>query len=144
SQSPNLLFGGRATDYFQLGVRQSPLLHMWSLAVEEQFYLVWPLLLLVLHRVVRAGGDTARAARVRLTAIVSLTVLSFVYCLSLTQAGSPWAFFSPLARAWELGLGATLALAAPVIARQCARLGPLFGAAGAGLLVLALTAIDQH
>ncbi len=87
--------------YFDLASTMKPLLHTWSLAVEEQFYLLYPLLLPWLIR------------RGRATAIVVLAVVT-----ALSLLGSAWAaqgnpdagFYLPLFRAWEIGLGALLAL----------------------------------
>lgn len=85
--------------YFDTESYTKPLLHLWSLAIEEQFYLLWPLVLYALYR----AGLSA------LKGIVVLMVLSFVYGLVLTQDDLTAAFFNPAARGWELMLGAMLA-----------------------------------
>ena len=111
----NLRFAFQATDYLQSELPPSPLLHLWSLGVEEQFYLFWPALLLLVSR--GAGGVGA----VRLRRIGGLAVLvtaaSFGLSLWLTTASEPWAFFSLPTRAWELGIGAFLAIGAGRLAR---------------------------
>ena len=103
----NLWFAGRAIDYLAGDASSNPLLHMWSLAVEEQFYIVWPILIAA---VVRFGS--ASTLRQRLLAVVgSVTLVSFLYCLWMTWQSQPWAFFGTPFRAWEFGLGALVAIA---------------------------------
>jgi peptidoglycan/LPS O-acetylase OafA/YrhL len=85
--------------YFDRDAATKPLLHLWSLGVEEQFYILWPLLLAALHR----GGA------IRLWPLAALAALSLALCLGL--AGTASAFYSPFTRLWELAAGALLALA---------------------------------
>ena len=102
----NLWFAGRATDY--LGDESAnPLLHTWSLSVEEQFYLAWPLLLTVLA-LPRVGSSRARIAWLA----GAVTIASFSWALFQQPVASSWAFFSPLSRAWEFGLGGLVAIVA--------------------------------
>jgi peptidoglycan/LPS O-acetylase OafA/YrhL len=89
----------REAGYFNVVSDAKPLLHLWSLSVEEQFYLVWPVLLLL-------------AARVRLKTGVllgALVVGSFAFALHLGQTRLDALYFHPLARFWELLFGAGLA-----------------------------------
>lgn len=87
--------------YFDAAASDQPLLHTWSLGVEEQFYLVWPLVLYATHRL--AKDQMAWV-------IVSLGVLSFVTStFGAVLFESMTFYFAPL-RAWELALGGTLAL----------------------------------
>ena len=105
---PNIRFAVQATDYLQADFDPSPLLHYWSLGVEEQFYLFWPALLLLTTRL--AGVKRRTAAIVAVVAIVG--VISLVLSLALTQVDAPLAFFLLPARAWELALGALVFLSA--------------------------------
>lgn len=94
----NLVFWSEAS-YFDAAAEAKPLLHLWSLGIEEQFYLAWPLMLLLLWRT-RANPSLA---------ITALAALSFA--LNIYQAtDNPTAdFYSPLTRLWELLAGAMLA-----------------------------------
>jgi peptidoglycan/LPS O-acetylase OafA/YrhL len=103
----NYRFAAQRTNY--LGPHgPSPVQHYWSLGVEEQFYLLWPLLLFVLVRFGR---------RVRTPAILAIVVVvSFVWSARLTVTNQPWAFFSLPTRLWELAAGGLLAFAATRLA----------------------------
>jgi peptidoglycan/LPS O-acetylase OafA/YrhL len=100
----NILFGIRSTDYLQAGQPPSPFQHFWSLSVEEQFYIVWPALLILL--LWKSRDQHLRA----IVAIGSLSVLSLSLSIWQTSHSQPWAFFGLHTRAWELGIGALVAL----------------------------------
>jgi peptidoglycan/LPS O-acetylase OafA/YrhL len=127
----NMRFALQATDYLASEVAPSPLLHFWSLGVEEQFYLFWPALLLA---VASLGGRLRGRDRRLVYAVVAVTAVSFLVSLVLTSVAQPWAFFSLPARAWELGLGALLALGA-------ARLAELPRLAGGALVAIGLVLV---
>jgi peptidoglycan/LPS O-acetylase OafA/YrhL len=115
----NVHFAQTAGGYFAQAQPPSPLQHFWSLAVEEQFYLVWPLLLsLTLVGLGRVAGVSAGGAQRRsVIAIVALGLASLAWSIQATAASPDTAYFSTLTRAWELALGATLAIAAPALGR---------------------------
>ncbi|CAN5650334.1 acyltransferase family protein [soil metagenome] len=105
----NLTFARRATDYFADG-SSSLFLHTWSLSVEEQFYVVWPILAAVTMKVavsVRRSGRGLLAA-----GFLAVTVASFSLSVLLTGRGTPWAFFSLPTRAWQFAAAGALAAAA--------------------------------
>lgn len=100
--------------YFDAPAAQAPLLHMWSLAVEDQFYLTWPLLLLLFVRRLRT-----RALIIGATLLVA--ALSLAHSIHATDFDQSLAFYLPFSRAFELLAGAVLALAIPhgaVLARR--------------------------
>ncbi len=125
----NIRFAAQATDYLQAELDPSPLLHFWSLGVEEQFYLFWPALLFAV------AGRRASVRRIGVT-IVVIAVISLALSIVWTSTEAPLAFFLLPARAWELAVGAGLALAAGRIARI-----PSGAATSAVVVGLALIAI---
>jgi len=116
--SANWRFALTGTDYWAEDAPISPLQHYWSLGVEEQYYFVWPLVLvLVLGFAVKAGASVA-ARRVTLAAVLAVIVgASFVWALTETRDNAAWAYFSTPSRVWELGVGALLAVLNPLFKR---------------------------
>jgi peptidoglycan/LPS O-acetylase OafA/YrhL len=86
--------------YFELLPDAQPFLHYWSLSVEEQFYMIFPVVFLLLFKLPR---------NYRIAAISALCVLSLVACVALTRYRPVWAFFLLPTRAWELLAGCLLA-----------------------------------
>jgi peptidoglycan/LPS O-acetylase OafA/YrhL len=136
----NLRFAFQATDYLQSELPPSPLLHLWSLGVEEQFYLFWPALLLLATR----GATKVGSARLRRIGALAAVVVAASFALSmwLTTANEPWAFFSLPTRAWELGIGAMLAVWAGRLARIPANAATAAGWLGLGLIAVGALVID--
>jgi peptidoglycan/LPS O-acetylase OafA/YrhL len=142
----NVYFAVATDGYFQTSSDAAPLLHTWSLSVEEQFYLVFPTVMLLLL----ARG---RRLRVLVWAVAIVTVLSFVLCVVLTLAPLPGAlslqaprlaFYSPMTRAWEFGAGTLVALALRHRrGRVSAWAGPV-GWLGLAVLALAFFVVDEE
>jgi peptidoglycan/LPS O-acetylase OafA/YrhL len=126
----NWVLGQGSTDYLRQDEAASPLQHFWSLAVEEQFYLLWPLtliLVLFLARRIVARRDTEgsgrRPARLDVTQrrlIVAAALLLFagslLYSMYLTTANPGMAYFATTTRIYELIVGVALALFATQLA----------------------------
>jgi peptidoglycan/LPS O-acetylase OafA/YrhL len=96
----NYLFALWQMDYQNLNSTPPVVIHYWSLAVEEQFYLFWPFIILALYRY--------GARRAVFFGVVAITVASFLLSLFLTPREPIWSFYSLPTRAWELGIGALL------------------------------------
>ncbi|RWN95999.1 MAG: acyltransferase [Mesorhizobium sp.] len=119
----------RDTDYFSRAAEAKPLLHVWSLGVEEQFYIVFPLLIAAFARF---------WPRATFPAIALLTVLSLAAnCLALRIGGASPAFFLLPTRAWELGTGAMVALLPPSLAPRGTTAG-LLGSIGAVAILIGI------
>jgi len=134
----NWRFALNSVDYLGIGADQNPVLHYWSLSVEEQFYLVWPLLLVVAVRLRRRSAGPF--ARIRLGAVIGIAgVCSLVYSLIATPANPTIAFFATTTRVWEFAVGAGVALLAPSLLRVPRPVAIVVGVAGlAGVVASAL------
>jgi len=96
----NYLFAYWQNDYQNLNATPSPVIHYWSLAVEEQFYIFWPIAIFLLWKFGRK--------RAVFFGVSAITAASFLFSLYLTSHSPIWAFYSLPTRAWELGLGALI------------------------------------
>jgi len=147
----NIHFARQGSDYFAQGQPPSPILHFWTLSTEEQFYLVWPTVLsLVLFGALfgrrlplrrRAGTLPSRRPAVgrALIVIVVAGIASLLWSIHSTRTSPTEAYFSTPARAWELALGAALAVVASTARGVPARLRVVMG--WAGLVAVASAAV---
>ena len=135
----NLRFGIEANDYFKATVFPSPVLHFWSLSLEEQFYLFWPAALLVARRL--PLGPTERRRIV--VAIAVMGLVSLVAGIWLTGVNQPWAFFLLPTRAWELAIGGLIAVGFSEVRRLPRRAASLATPIGVGLILVANFAFDD-
>ena len=116
----NFLFAYWDNDYQNLDAQPSVFLHYWSLAVEEQFYFVWPFMLVLFYKIKSLGIGKG----VLLTGFVS-----FVISILCTYLYPVWAFYSLPTRAWELAAGALLAIYSKGLSSFSQRSIPYLGAA---------------
>ncbi|HXS16016.1 MAG TPA: acyltransferase family protein [Polyangiaceae bacterium] len=121
----------KSIDYFGLHTRHQPLLHCWSLAVEEQFYLFFPLLVLVVHRYFRGWWPRV---------LVGGALLSFGLNLAFVQTKPQAAFYLLPTRAWELLAGALIPYLSPAFTRPLAK--NVAGGLGVVLLIATLALHD--
>lgn len=141
--SANWNFALQGTDYFGATALVSPLQHYWSLAVEEQFYFVWPWLMVLIFAVVALSRGTSSHARaIIFTLIVTITIASFAWAVLETQANPTWAYFSTVSRAWELGVGAIIAVAASALAGIATLLRSMMAWLGIAGIIASLFVVD--
>ena len=134
----NWHFAAQSVDYFAQEAEPSPVLHLWSLAIEEQFYVVWPTLILAVTWFQRRRGASVRPA---LWATLGLILVgSFLLGVKLTNETPASAYFSTFGRAWELALGGVLALLGTVRIRR--GIAAAIGWAGLVAIVYATFAFD--
>ncbi|WP_159085781.1 acyltransferase family protein [Aeromicrobium chenweiae] len=134
----NWRLADRGVDYLAEDIGQSPVQHYWSLAVEEQFYVVWPILMLLIGLV--AAKRWKRGAFVVLGLA---TVASFAYSVQQTADSPATAYFVSTTRIWELGIGALLALAATQVDRLPSALKAFGGWLGIALIAYAVFVFDD-
>ena len=142
----NWQLAGDAVDYLKADSAATPVQHFWSLSVEEQFYLGWPLLFLLVALAVRSRRQRTEVApglqqarrvrghRLMLLLAVGVVAASLWYSAYDTAANPDSAYFVTTTRIWELGLGGLLALLPGWVTERLSRLG-LLGWAGLGLVI---------
>ena len=130
----NLVLAGRGTDYLAAELAPSAIQHYWSLAVEEQFYVLWPALILI---ALRLGRRTAVGA------VVALTAASALASALLTGQLPTWSYFGLHTRAWELGLGALLAVTLTATRRAPENLRAGLGWIGLVAIGIAIATFDR-
>jgi hypothetical protein len=134
----NIRFALAEGDYFANLAAPSPFLHFWSLAVEEQFYLVWPALLLL-----AAAAWRRKPRRGAWIVLFDVFLASLVAAVLLTASAPNWAFFSLPTRAFELAAGGLLAVGAPTVVRLPRLIVGPVGWIGAAAVVIAAFTFDS-
>lgn len=123
-------------DYFAADTANNPFLHFWSLSVEEQFYLLWPALLLLAARF--RPGEKGMVLFLGVAAVVSFAASAW-----MTVVSQPWAFyFSPL-RAWEFAVGGLVSFAVAERWASGFRFSPAMGWAGIGLIAATYLTVSE-
>jgi peptidoglycan/LPS O-acetylase OafA/YrhL len=140
----NYRFVLRGVDYFASHVPPSPFQHYWSLGVEEQFYLVWPALILATAWLIRRARRRTRteatsSRRPYVVVLAVIAVVSFVLSFGATYVAPAAAFYSLPTRAWQLALGGLVALTAGQWRRLPSLPAAITGWAGLALILLACT-----
>ena len=139
----NLHFAAIGTDYLTARQPPSPLQNFWSLAVEEQFYLVYPAIFLL-----AASLRSTVSLRARLVVLlVPVILVSLLVSVVQTGTSPTTAFFSPVTRAWELALGALVAVLTPTFLRAPARIAAActwVGLAAVGVAAVTYTSTTPY
>ena len=143
----NYWFVLQGVDYFAPAMPPSPFQHYWSLGVEEQFYLVWPPMIIGTAWLVRRARRRTRAPATAsetpyLVVLALVAALSFAMSLAVTYVVPSVAFYSLPTRAWQLAVGGLVALTATQWRRLPAPVAALAGWAGLALIVVACTLLS--
>ena len=131
----NVYFLSAAQDYFNSDAAQAPLLHTWSLGVEEQFYFIFPFVLLGLSKF-------CKSRRVMGLSVLGLLVASFVACLLKASTSAASCFFLLPYRAWEMLAGALLTFL-PMSSMRPKWVMTLAGWLGLGLILASMTLVSE-
>ncbi|WP_435298716.1 acyltransferase family protein [Timonella sp. A28] len=134
----NLLLAQNSVDYLAQDAPDSLFRHFWSLSVEEQFYIVIPLLVLLCAMVAKRAGWSPKI--IVGGSVALLVCASFIYSQIQVSAGNPAAYFTLTSRLWELGVGALLVLLPAHVLRRRMRFSALL--LGWGAIVWALFFTD--
>lgn len=137
----NWRFAQRSVDYLAEDVGRSPVLHFWSLSVEEQFYFLWPLLVIAAAWSARRWGWPVR--RVAGAFLLLVLIPSLGWSVVSSTANSSEAFFATPTRLWEMSIGALLAVAAPALAPLPQKWGSALSGLGLGGLALSAFLFDE-
>ena len=137
----NWRFAARAVDYLAEDVGASPVQHFWSLSVEEQFYVIWPLLIIMLLALIRRYEWDVRRALIGGLTLVA--VPSLLWSIEFTSRNPQYAFFDATTRIWELSLGAFVAVGAVWLPSLPARLRWMLGWAGLVAIGVSGVMFDQ-
>jgi peptidoglycan/LPS O-acetylase OafA/YrhL len=133
----NWLLAGNAVDYLGADNAASPAQHYWSLSAEEQFYIVWPILIVVVLAIARRRAGLYRTLVGVLLAVVTLASLSYsIYEVATNPAA---AYFVTPARAWEFGAGGLLAYFTTIPLRGREQLKTVVSWLGLLLILASLT-----
>lgn len=138
----NWRFADQSTTYMAYEDAASPVQHYWSLAVEEQFYLVWPLLMLAVLWLQRRYRLPLMRAMLYGVAVIGIP--SLLWSVYATWTGPAAAYFVSTTRLWELAIGATLAIVAHRLVQLPAAVAQAIGVAGISAIVIAACTFDAN
>jgi peptidoglycan/LPS O-acetylase OafA/YrhL len=131
----NVHFHSAVQDYFNSDAAHAPLLHTWSLGVEEQFYFIFPFVLL-------AFSKCCKSSRVIAGSLLALLLFSFIACLHKGATSATSCFFLLPYRAWEMLAGALLAYL-PISFKRPAWVSAVAGWLGLGLVLASMVVVSE-
>ncbi len=135
----NVHFAHASASYFNALSPQSPLVHFWSLSIEEQFYFLWPALLLVLGMLWRRGRDVVVAI-----VLVAIVATALILSAHWTAANPNAAYYASFIRMGELALGALIAVGESRLARLPQWLGEMLSLIGGAGIVLSIVLLTDQ
>ncbi len=141
----NVFFMLKTSDYFGADAHSIPLLHFWSLAVEEQFYVVWPVVLLVAHGL-RSGlrrRNPRLGSALMWTVLLGLTLVSLAAAQAVVASHQSWAFYLMPFRLWEMAAGGALAIAGTRFSRWHPVVRDALAVVGLALIVGSVVRLDE-
>ena len=128
------------TDYFNTSTIPTPFQHYWSLCVEEQFYFIWPLIMLVLAKLFSKKSYFGNVVSAVLIVVIAISLyLSY----TITTSSQPWAYFGLHTRAWQMAIGALLAVNINKFVNISPKIGSILSWVGFGSLVYALATFTE-
>ncbi|MGE0684050.1 MAG: acyltransferase family protein [Candidatus Binatia bacterium] len=136
----NLWFALETTDYLAGDVHLNPLLHTWSLSVEEQFYLLWPLLMLLGARI----GSASECRKSLTITMGTVLLLSLGLALWVIEISPPWAFFGSPMRAWEFAVGGLAFMGNAYFAKFPLLVKDALALVGFAAIILAGVLFNEH
>lgn len=137
----NIYFALTELSYFENGAESNLFLHTWSLGVEEQFYLIWPIVIIALFSLFKNVIRTD--LRLRITLLVIIVTLGFLACLVVTQKDARLAFYMMPFRAWQFAFGALVFLYADSKTNLHQRTSNFFGWSGLTMIVASALILDK-
>jgi peptidoglycan/LPS O-acetylase OafA/YrhL len=139
----NFHFFSHTGGYFDAPSFSMPLLHTWSLAIEEQYYLVWPLLMLLFFRFSKEPhAEGVMRSRV-MRALGVMLILSLALCIGKTPEHQSFAFYLLPARIWEFAIGGLVGLAGTAFYSRLRRWGEGLAVVGLVLVVYSVVALNH-
>ena len=139
----NFFFFNMTHGYFDAPTFRMPLLHTWSLAIEEQYYLIWPLLMLLVFRFSRASHVEGAMRKRTIWALSVMLLMSLGVCIGTTPSHQNFAYYLLPARVWEFAIGGLAGLAGPAFYARLRWCAEGLAAAGFALIVYSVVALNE-
>ncbi|MFZ1362622.1 MAG: acyltransferase family protein [Candidatus Nanopelagicales bacterium] len=140
----NWVFAAQSADYFAADVATNPVLHFWSLSVEEQFYVIWPILIIIILFAIRRNSALAKHRTALLAGtLATISIISLLISAFTSSASGGIAYYGLQTRLWELGVGGLLAIVAHHLTRVPAKARFLASWIGLALILYAGFAFNK-